>query len=411
MAQTIGKLSAVEVKMLKDPGYYSDGGCLYFRVAKTGARGWIFRFTSTRRTRDMGLGSYPEISLASARDLAEKFRKVVQQGIDPIDQRRATRAEQSVVAAKSRTFNDCAREYIADHEGAWRNAKHRAQWASTLNSYASPVFGKLPVSAIDTGMVMRAVKPLWSKKTETASRLRGRIESILDWSRVHGYRSGENPARWKGHLDQLLPARSKIQPTKHHAALSYPDLPAFLTTLRGRKEDAALALQFVILTASRTNEALRATWDEIDFANKTWTVPADRMKAGREHRVPLSRSALAILQRMQAVRIGDFVFAGAKIGRPLSDMSLLMLLRRLGRDDLTVHGFRSTFRDWAAERTNYPRDVAEAALAHTEGDKTEAAYKRTDFFDRRRRLMDAWTEYCASTPMGLKLQFPANRSS
>jgi integrase len=343
----------------------------------------------------MGLGSFPEISLASARELAEEFRKVVQQGIDPIDQRRATRAEQQVVAAKIRSFDDCAREYIADHESAWRNATHRAQWSNTLNTYASPVIGKLPVSAIDTGMVMQVLKPLWSKRTETASRLRGRIESILDWARVHGYRSGENPARWKGHLDQLLPARSKIQPVKHHAALPYLELAAFLAKLRERKESAAFALEFLILTASRTSETLCATWDEIDFANKTWIVPAERMKACEIHRVPLSRSAVAILRRMEADRIGDFIFAGAKVGRPLSDMSLLLLLPRLGRDDVTVHGFRSTFRDWAAERTNFPRDVAEAALAHTESDKTEAAYKRTDFFDKRRRLMDAWAEFCS----------------
>jgi integrase len=400
MAQTIGKLSAVQVKAFKEPGYHSDGGCLYFRVSKTGARGWIFRFAFGGRTRDMGLGGFPEISLASARDLAEKFRKIVQQGIDPIDQRRATRAEQQVVAAKSRTFDDCAREYIADHEGAWRSATHRTQWTNTLKSYASPVFGKLPVSAIDTGMVMRALKPLWSKRTETASRLRGRIESVLDWARVHGFRSGENPARWKGHLDQLLPGRSKVQPVKHYAALPYPELPAFLAMLRERREHAALALQFVIFTASRTGEVLGATWDEIDLANKTWAVPPERMKAGEIHRVPLSRSALAILHRMEAVRIGDFVFAGAKIGRPMSDMSLLLVLRRLGRDDVTVHGFRSTFRDWAAERTNFPRDVAEAALAHTESNKVEAAYKRTDFFEKRRRLMDAWADYCASSPAG-----------
>lgn len=411
MAQLIGRLSAIKVGNLKEPGYYADGGNLYFRVARpnkksrqssnaAGARGWVFRFTVDGRTRDMGLGAYPEIGLAAARDHAEKSRTLVKEGFDPIEQRRARRAEQRVTAAKSQSFDACVREYIADHEAGWRNAKHRAQWSKTLARYASPVFGKLPVSEIDDGLVLRALKPIWYSKPETASRVRGRIESVLDWARVHGYRKGENPARWKGHLDQILPARAKIRRVKHHAALPYAELPAFMRSLRDRQEDAALALLFVILTASRSGEALRSTWPEVDFQNKTWTIPPERMKAGNEHRVPLSPAAIAILRRMETVRSGDFIFAGAKSGRPLSDMALLMLLRRLSRGDVTVHGFRSTFRDWAAERTNYPNHVVEMALAHAVGDKVEAAYRRGDLFDKRRRLMDAWADYSASVGAG-----------
>lgn len=396
MAQTIGRLSAVKVANLKTPGYFSDGGNLYFRVAPSGARGWIFRFAINGRTRDMGLGAYPEIGLAAARELAEKSRKLVKEGLDPIEQRRSVRAAQRVAAAKSQSFDDCVRQYIEDHEASWRNAKHRAQWRSTLARYAAPVFGKLLVSEIDDGLVLRALKPIWQSRPETASRVRGRIESVLDWARVHGYRRGENPARWKGHLAQLLPARGKIRRVRHHPALPFLEVPNFMASLRERTESAAFALQFVILTASRSGEVLRATWDEIDFQNRVWTVPAERMKAGKEHRVPLVEPAISLLRQIEAFRMGDFVFPGAKSGRPLSDMALLTLLRRLGRAEITVHGFRSTFRDWAAELTHYPNHVVDMALAHAVGDKVEAAYRRGDLFEKRRRLMSAWSEYCAS---------------
>jgi integrase len=320
----------------------------------------------------------------------------VKEGIDPIERRRAERSARRVTEAKTLTFDECVREYIKDHEAGWRNAKHQAQWSSTLASYASPVFGKLPASEIDDGLVLRAVKAIWYTKPETASRLRGRIESVLDWARVHGYRRGENPARWKGHLNHLLPPRSKVRRVEHHAALPYVEMGSFMAALRQRSDGAALALEFVILTAARTGEALGATWDEIDVKAKTWTIPAERMKGGREHRVPLSPAALAALERLCASRINDLVFAGAKAGRPLSDMALLMLLRRMGRDDLTVHGFRSTFRDWAAERTTYPNHVVEMALAHAVSNAVEAAYRRGDLFDQRRSLMEAWASYCGS---------------
>lgn len=400
MAKTSERLSALKVANLKDPGYFADGANLYLRIAPGGSRGWIFRYTVNGRTRDMGLGAFPGISLAVARKLADKNRGQVKEGIDPVDYRRAERAAQRVSAARTLTFDECVREYIADHESGWRNAKHRMQWASTLKTYASPIFGKLPVSAVDGGLVLRALKAIWNDKPETASRVRGRIELVLDWARVHGYRGGDNPARWKGNLDHLLPAPSKVRRVKHHAALPHVEIGPFMAALRNRDEMASRALQFVILTAARTGEALGATWNEIDFKGKTWAIPSERMKAGKDHRVPLSGAALAILERLHDVGDCDFIFHGAKQGRPLSDMALLMLLRRIDRPDVTVHGFRSTFRDWAAEHTNYPREVAEMALAHAVGSAVEAAYRRGDLFDKRRRLMDAWSDHCASTGTG-----------
>jgi integrase len=407
MAQTIGRLSALKVAKLTEPGYYADGGNLYFRVAPppknrrpdkqvSGARGWIFRFALGGRTRDMGLGGYPDISLAAARDLAKKFRVLVKEGIDPIERRRADRAAQRIASARNLIFDECAQAYIEDHEAGWRNVKHRRQWSSTLKKYASPVFRKLPVAAIDTGLVMRVLKPIWSKKTETASRLRGRIESVLDWARVHGYRTGENPARWKGNLD-LLPPRSKVRPVQHHAALPYPELAAFMAELREIPDGAARALEFTILTTARTNKTIGATRAEIDTREQAWMVPGVRMKSGRDHRVPLSNRAFSLTHvNGTAATKRDFIFEGRKLGTPLSNMAMLKLLERMGRSDLTVHGFRSTFRDWAAERTNFPSEVVEMALAHVVENKTEAAYRRGDLFDKRRRLMEAWAEFCAN---------------
>ncbi len=399
MAQTISRLSAISVPN-KKPGYHADGANLYLRVApKGGGRGWIFRFAMGGRTRDMGLGSYPEISLATARELAGRFRGLVKEGIDPVERRRIERAGQRVAAAKNLTFDECAREYIKEHEPSWRNAKHRAQWTSTLKRYASPVFGKLPASAIDVEFVLKALKPIWTTKPETASRVRGRIEAVLDWARVHGHRSGENPARWKGNLKDAFPAHSSLRAVKHHAALPYPEIGSFMAALRERDEIAAHALEFTILTVARTTETIGAPWDEIDFGAKVWKVPAARMKASREHRVPLSPPALTLLERMRAIRDREFIFPGLKAGQPLSGMAMLMALRRMGRDDLTVHGFRSTFRDWAAERTNYAREVVEMALAHRIGDQTEAAYWRGDLFEKRRRLMAEWAKFCSRAPV------------
>jgi len=300
------------------------------------------------------------------------------------------------------TFRECAEALIASHEAGWKNAKHRQQWRNTLATYVYPVFGNLPVQAIDVGLVMKVVEPIWATKTETASRVRQRIEAILDWAAVRGYRQGDNPARWRGHLQKALPARAKIQKVKHHAALPFADLPDFMSALRAMNGNSARALEFAILTATRTNETLKARWSEIEFKTKIWTIPGERMKAGRDHRVPLSAAALDVLMGMrEAHPTRDLVFPGSGRGRTLSSMALLMTLRRMKRADLTVHGFRSTFRDWAAETTSFPREVAEAALAHSVGDKVEAAYRRGDLFEKRRHLMEAWSAYCATPAAGL----------
>jgi integrase len=298
------------------------------------------------------------------------------------------------------TFDQCRDAYIAAHRASWRNAKHQVQWVSTLAAYASPTLGNLPVQSIDVALVMKVLEPIWSAKPETSSRLRGRIERILDWAKARGFRSGENPARWRGHLDHLLPARSKIRKIRHHAALPFDEIAVFITALREREGVAARALEFVILTAARTGEALGATWDEIDFRTRTWTIAAHRMKGHREHRVPLSDDAVRVLEQVQSVQSGEFVFPGHRHYKPLSNMAMLNVLRRMGHVEVTTHGFRSSFRTWAAERTGFPREVVEAALAHVAGNKVEAAYQRGDLFDKRRRLMDEWARYCAASARG-----------
>jgi integrase len=398
MARTIGRLTALKVDKAKRPGMYADGGGLYLRVTHGGTKNWIFRFMLNGRPRWMGVGPLHTIGLAEARNRAAGFRFQRHDGVDPIEKRRAERLEARLDAAKAVTFKECAAMYVASHRAGWRNPKHAAQWEATLATYAEPVLGRLSVQAIDTALVRKVLEPIWTAKPETAGRVRGRIESILDWARVGGYRAGENPARWRGHLDQLLPARSKVRRVEHHAALPYAVLPGFLVSLREQEGIASRALEFAILTAARTGEVLGARWSEMDLLDKTWTLPAARMKACREHRVPLSVRALAILQEMQPHRHAKdaFVFPGGKNGRPLSNMAFLMLLRRMGRGDVTVHGFRSSFRDWAAERTKFPAEVAEMALAHTVNDKTVAAYNRSDLFERRRRLIAAWTTFCTA---------------
>jgi len=400
MARVIGRLTALKVEKAKRPGMYADGGGLYLRVTEEGTKNWVYRFMLSARPRWMGMGPLHTIGLADARNRAAECRRQQYDGIDPIEARRAGRQQKRLDAAKAITFKDCASKYIAAHRAGWRNAKHAAQWEATLASYAEPVIGALPVQAIDMTLVLKVIEPIWTTKPETAGRLRGRIESILDWARVRGYCEGENPARWRGHLDKALPARSKVRKVEHHAALPYAAQPGFLFSLREQEGIATSALEFTILTAARTGQTLGARWSEIDLLDKIWTVPAGRMKAGRDHRVPLSVRALAILGEMQALRHASaadaFVFPGGKHGKPLSNMAFLMLLRRMGRDDLTAHGFRSTFRDWAAERTNFPFEVAEMALAHTVSDKTVAAYNRSDLFERRRRLMTQWASFCTA---------------
>jgi integrase len=400
MARVLGKLTSLKVDKAKTPGLHGDGGGLYLRVTEDGTKSWVYRFMLNGRPRWMGLGPLALFGLQEARGKALDARRLRYEGLDPIDARRAARMRERLGAAKALSFAQCSEAYIKAHRAGWRNLKHAGQWEATLASYAKPIIGALPVQAIDTGLVLKVLEPIWTDKPETASRVRQRIERVLDWARVRGYRTGENPARWKGHLDQLLPTRAKVRRVVHHAALPYAELPAFLHELHEQEGIAARALEYLILTAARTGEVIGARWSEINSNDKTWTIPGERMKAGKEHRVPLSPRALAILEEMHKLGHADdgFVFPGSKPGKPLSNMAFLMLMRRMGRDDLTAHGFRSSFRDWVAERTNFPAEVAEMALAHTVSDKTVAAYNRSDLFERRRRLMQQWATYC-TTPL------------
>ena len=398
MARTIGKLTALAVDKSKRRGYYGDGGGLFLQVGVSGSKSWVFRFKEAGKLHEMGLGATHTIGLAEARERARECRRLRLDGIDPIEARKVARAQARLAAAKAVTFKNCAERYIASHQAGWRSLAHAAQWPSTLGRYVYPVFGSLPVQAIDVGLVLEALEPIWTAKPETAGRVRGRIESVLDWATSRGYRQGDNPARWRGHLENLLPTKSKVRRVKHHAALPYAEIGEFIAQLKQQEGVAAQALEFTILTAGRTGEVIGSRWSEISLAERLWTIPAERMKAGKEHRVPLSDAARAILEQMQAIRQDDFVFPGGKTKRPISNMAMAMTLRRMGRDDLTVHGFRSTFRDWAAERTDFPSEVAEMALAHAVGDKVEAAYRRGDLFQKRRQLMDAWSEFCAMPP-------------
>jgi integrase len=410
MTQTVHRLSAVKVANLTRRGMYADGGGLYLQVTANGSRSWIFRFKQNGRSRDMGLGSLATISLAEAREMAAECRRLRLTGIDPIESRRTDRLQAQLSAARSMTFDQCRDAFIEAHKSAWRNAKHRAQWTNSLATYVGPVFGSMPIQSVDVALVTKVLEPIWSTKPETASRVRGRIERVLDWAKVRGFRQGENPARWRGHLDALLPAHRKVRKVKHHAALPYVQIGTFMAALRTREAIAARALEFTILTAARTGEVLGARWDEIDFQAKVWVVPANRMKSGREHRVPLSRPAISVLKEMQARHQDDLVFPGDRRGKPLSNMAMLMMLRRMGRADLTAHGFRSTFRDWVAECTNFPREVAESALAHVVGDKVEAAYRRGDLFEKRRRLMESWAAHCQSASGKGGAVIPLNRA-
>ncbi len=396
--RTLHRLSPRRIETERKRGRFADGGGLYLQVGEKGTKSWLFRFMLDGKARQMGLGAVHTISLPEAREAALKCRKLLHEGMDPIEARKEALISQQLQTASAMTFKECAEAYIKSHSAGWRNAKHTAQWTSTLKTYVFPVFGSLPVQAVDTALVMKALDPIWQVKTETASRVRGRIEAILDWAKARNYREGENPARWKGHLDNLLPARSKVKKVKHHAALPYDEIGAFMNQLSERESVSARGLEFQILTAARTGEVMGANWAEIDIDKALWTIPAERTKTDVEHRVPLSTSEIALLEHMREISSSEFVFPGAKAGKPLSSMAFLQLLKRMGRGDLTAHGFRSTFRDWAAERTAFPREVAEMALAHTIGDKVEAAYRRGDLFEKRRKMMDAWADYCGTVP-------------
>jgi integrase len=409
MGRPIHKLSDVQLKVLAKGSkrkLSGDGGGLYFHVNPPNGASWIFRYTLDGRARTMGLGPYPDIGLKDARERATIQRRLKLDGVDPLTSRQQARQERRVEGLKTLTFKECAEGYIKAKADSWKNPKHAAQWPASLGAYAYPTFGDLPVSAVDTGLVLQALEPIWKDKTETATRVRQRIEAVLDWAKVRGYRSGENPARWDGHLEHQLASPSKISKVKHHAALPYGEIGTFMEDLRRDTSVTAAALEFTILTVGRTGEVIGARRKEIDRDAKVWTVPTERMKAGREHRVPLSDAALAVLDRMEPLApLGDagdaFVFPGLRKGKPLSNMTMLMALRRMGHDELTVHGFRSTFRDWAAETTvGFPSDVVEMALAHTINNKVEAAYRRGDLLEARRRLMAAWASACAAPAGG-----------
>lgn len=426
MAKVGNKLTARQVETAKHPGGFdrphklADGAGLFLQISSTGAKSWLLRFTLNGKTREMGLGPAGKggVSLADARDLARAARDLARKGVDPIEKREDDQrmAEVKAAGAEARTFKAVAEAMLDDREGGWKNAKHRQQWRSTLATYAYPMIGEMDAAEIGTDDVLRVLRPIWTQTPETASRLRGRIEATLSAAKARGLRSGENPAAWRGHLDALLPSPRRTAAGKagHHSALAWQDTPAFLAELRSREGISARALEFVILTAARTGEVLGARWGEIDLDGAVWTIPAERMKAGKEHRVPLSTAALAVLRPLAPMGRGSKspIFAGQEAESSLSQMALLMLTRRMaepenvgdppvwadGRtgDRITPHGFRSSFRDWASEATDYPSEVIEMALAHTIKNKVEAAYRRGDLFEKRRALMEDWARHCIS---------------
>ena len=384
----IKKLTDKAVKALSEPGRHSDGGNLYLQITKTGAKSWLFVYRWGSKQKEMGLGPLLSVSLADAREEADKARKALAKGVDPMAARKAVRD----AAQDKPDFGPFAEQVVSDLESQWRNEKHRAQWKYTLKEYGKAIWD-MPVDQIDTEAVLSVLKPIWQTIPETASRVRGRIEKVLDAAAAKGLRQGVNPARWRGHLDHLLPKRQKLT-RGHHAAMPYDQVSDFVADLRTREAVSACALEFLILCASRSGEVLGMTWDEADLENRVWAIPADRMKAGREHRVPLTDRALAILKKVKPLQGADksYVFPG-RGGRALSVMSLTMQMRRMAQGNVTPHGFRSAFRDWAGEVSTFPREIAEAALAHTVGDATERAYRRGDALEKRRLMMDSWAQY------------------
>lgn len=393
----MGKLSNLKIKNTKPPAGKSpkkllDGGGLYLYVAPTGAKNWVFRYVISGREQNMGMGSYTDTSLSEARETATQYRKAKRDGIDPKDYRRKELEKLREQYAKNKLFRDLAEDFIENKKSGWKSKKHEGQWISTLATYAYPTIGDMPVDIIQIEDILKILKPIWNEKPETATRVRQRLEAILDAAITLKHRTSENPARWKGHLENLLPKRGKVKKVQHHPALPYKQAPGFMKKLKPRTSIGAQALQFTILTACRTNEVINARWDEFDLDEAVWIIPEDRMKAGREHRVPLSSSVIALLGSID--KQSEFVFNGARANKPISDATMRKYLQHdMGHKNLVVHGFRSTFRDWTAEETNYPNIVAEMSLAHTIKDRAEASYRRGDLFKRRSRLMEDWDRY------------------
>jgi integrase len=392
------ELGALQVGRLKEPGRHAVGGVagLHLYIQSSFQRSWVLRVLVGGRRKDIGLGGFPDVTLAGAKEAARRARDQIVQGVDPVEQRKQARALLMADSATAKTFTECYEAFIEDKGEEWRNPKHRQQWTNTLKTYADPKLGALLVRDISLAHVLEVIEPIWKSKTETATRVRGRIEAVLDWATVRGYRSGDNPARWKGHLEQLLPKPSKVSKVVHHGAVDVDDVASFAVALRQVPGMGSRALEFVMLTAARSGEVRGARWSEIDREAKLWTVPAERMKAHVEHRVPLSTQALKLLDAIPKIDGSDMVFPG-KGGKPLSDMTLSAVMRRMGLDAVP-HGLRSTFRDWASERTNFPRELAEMALAHTIESKVEAAYRRGDLLAKRLKMMQAWGDFC-ETPV------------
>jgi integrase len=389
----MGKLTAIQVARAGTPGMYPDGHGLYLQVTHAGAKSWIYRYQLHGKPHYLGLGSASAITLKRARELLAEPRRLRAEGIDPVAAKKEKRSAARLAAARGVTFRQCAESYLATHEHAWGEI-HRQQWRASLQADAYPILGSLPVADVDTSIVLAVLRPIWQAKPIAANRLRSRIENVLDAAKSADLRSGENPARWHGHLENLLASPRRVRKVKHFAALPYRDMPAFMVALRNRDGLSPRALEFAILTAARAAEAVGARWSEIDFNERTWTTPASRMKSGKEHKVPLSARAVELLRDLHAIRSSDFVFPG-KPGKGISTAAMLKTLAAMERNDLTVHGFRSTFRDWAAEQTSYPSEVVEMALAHAVKSAVEAAYRRGDLFEKRARLMTAWGDYCA----------------
>ena len=392
---TINRLTAKQVEKIKAVGDYCDGGGLYLQVSGKNAKSWIFRYSLRGRAREMGLGSASRITLAEVRDERDKYNRLLRDHIDPIEHRKRQRAETALAEAATITFKEAAAAYCTAHRAGWKSFKHATQWAASLSTYAEPVIGNLAVRDINTGHIHRMLEPIWPVMPDTASRVRGRIESVLDWARVKGYRDGENPARWRGNLNHLLSKPSKVRKVEHYAALPYAELPMFMEKLRRQQGPAARALEFTILTSARLSESRNATLQEIDHSSKVWTVPAERMKGGKEHRVPLCKRAI----ELAAMGDTQHLFPSPYFpDNAISESRLRELLRHLGHGDITIHGFRATFKTWAMERTRFDNPTVESALAHISGSRVERAYMRGDVLEKRRQLMNAWADFCESPP-------------